>query len=97
MANFRKSFNFRDGVQVDDDNLLVNANGLVGIGTTVPTELLDVRGNAVVSGVTSSTNVYIVDGLEVDPAGIATIGSAEIKDINVTGVLTASTMYASPI
>lgn len=90
MANFRKSFNFRDGVQVDDDNLLVNANGLVGIGTTVPTELLDVRGNAVVSGVTSSTNVYIVDGLEVDPAGIATIGSAEIKDINVTGVLTAS-------
>jgi len=90
MANFRKSFNFRDGVQVDDDNLLVNSNGLVGIGTTVPTELLDVRGNAVVSGVTSSTNVYIVDGLEVDPAGIATIGSAEIKDINVTGVLTAS-------
>ena len=90
MANFRKSFNFRDGVQVDDDNLLVNSNGLVGIGTTVPTESLDVRGNTVVSGITSSTNVYIVDGLEVDPAGIATIGSAEIRDINVSGVLTAT-------
>ena len=90
MANFRKSFNFRNGVQVDNDNFFVNSNGLVGIGTTIPTEFLDVRGNAVVSGVTSSTNVYIVDGLEVDPAGIATIGSAEIKDINVTGVLTAT-------
>ena len=32
MANYRKSFNFRNGVQVDDDNLVVNANGLVGIG-----------------------------------------------------------------
>ena len=90
MANFRKSFNFRDGVQVDDDNLLVNSNGLVGIGTTVPTESLDVRGNTVVSGISSSTNVYIVSGLEVDPAGIATIGSAEIRDINVSGVLTAT-------
>ena len=51
MANIKKSFNFRNGVQVDDDNLKVSATGLVGIGTTVPTEALDVRGNLVVSGV----------------------------------------------
>ena len=38
MANIKKSFNFRNGVQVDDDNLKVSATGLVGIGTTVPTE-----------------------------------------------------------
>ena len=44
MANIKKNFNFRNGVQVDDDNLLVTATGLVGIGTTVPTEALDVRG-----------------------------------------------------
>ena len=44
MANITKAFNFRNGVQVDDDNLIVNANGLVGVGTTVPTEALDVRG-----------------------------------------------------
>ena len=92
MANFRKSFNFRNGVQVDNDNFFVNSNGLVGIGTTIPTEFLDVRGNAVVSGVTSSTNVYIVDGLEVDPAGIATVGVLSVTDANITGVITAANL-----
>ena len=38
MANIKKSFNFRNGVQVDDDNLKVSSTGLVGIGTTVPQE-----------------------------------------------------------
>ena len=38
MANIRKQFNFRNGVQVDNDNLVVSPTGLVGIGTTVPTE-----------------------------------------------------------
>ena len=55
MANIKKSFNFRNGVQVDEDNLLVTPTGLVGIGTTVPTEALDVVGNVIVSGVTSTT------------------------------------------
>jgi hypothetical protein len=50
MANIRKTFNFRNGVQVDEDNFLVNPLGLVGIGTTVPTETLDVRGNLKVVG-----------------------------------------------
>ena len=51
MANYNKQFNFRNGVQVDDDNLIVTQTGLVGIGTTVPTESLDVRGgNVTVSG-----------------------------------------------
>jgi hypothetical protein len=50
MASYRRSFNFRNGVQVDDDNFIVNSNGLVGIGTSVPTEFLDVRGNAFISG-----------------------------------------------
>ena len=49
MANIRKSFNLRSGVQVDEDNLLVNSVGNVGLGTTVPTETLDVRGNIKVS------------------------------------------------
>jgi hypothetical protein len=38
MANIKKSFNFRNGVQVDDDNFVINPNGLVGIGTTIPRE-----------------------------------------------------------
>ena len=57
MANIKKSFNFRNGVQVDDDNLKVSATGLVGIGTTVPTESLDIRGNIVVSGVSSAVSL----------------------------------------
>ena len=54
MANIKKSFNFRNGVQVDDDNLVVSATGLIGIGTTVPTQALDIRGDFVCSGLTSS-------------------------------------------
>ena len=59
MANIKKNFNFRNGVQVDDDNLLVTSTGLVGIGTTVPTEALDVRGNVSISGFTSITQSNI--------------------------------------
>ena len=59
MANIKKNFNFRNGVQVDDDNLLVTATGLVGIGTTIPNEALDVRGNVIVTGFTSTTTAQI--------------------------------------
>ena len=55
MANIKKNFNFRNGVQVDDDNLLVTATGLVGIGTTVPTEALDVRGDVTIAGFATIT------------------------------------------
>ena len=57
MANIKKSFNFRNGVQVDEDNLLVTSTGLVAIGKSVPTEALDVEGNLIVSGISSFTNV----------------------------------------
>lgn len=66
MANIRKSFSFRNGVQVDDDNLIVNSNGLVGIGTSIPTELLDVRGTLKVVGVATVQDAFI---------GVATITS----------------------
>ena len=59
MANIKKNFNFRNGVQVDDDNLLVTSTGLVGIGTTIPVEALDVRGNVVVTGFTSTSTAQI--------------------------------------
>ena len=59
MANFSKSFNFRNGVQVDNDNFVVNPQGLVGIGTTVPTEILDVLGGAKISGVSSLATVNV--------------------------------------
>jgi hypothetical protein len=59
MANYNKSFNFRNGVQVDNDNFIVNANGLVGIGTSIPTEFLDVHGTAKVTGLVTATNLAI--------------------------------------
>jgi len=59
MANYNKSFNFRNGVQVDDDNFIVNANGLVGIGTSIPREFLDVHGTAKITGLVTATNLAV--------------------------------------
>ena len=59
MASIRKSFSFRNGVQVDEDNFIVNANGLVGIGTSVPSEFLDVRGTAKVVGLTTTNDLFV--------------------------------------
>ena len=59
MANIRKSFNFRNGVQVDNDNFVVNANGLVGIGTSIPTESLDLIGNAKITGLTTTDSLSV--------------------------------------
>ena len=59
MANIRKSFNFRNGVQVDNDNFVVNANGLVGIGTSTPTEAIDAIGNAKISGFTTTSTLGV--------------------------------------
>ena len=87
MANIKKSFNFRNGVQVDDDNLKVSATGLVGIGTTVPTEALDVRGNLIVSGVSSAVTAQ---------AGVMTVTTLNPTEIIgagvsiVSGIVTAS-------
>lgn len=88
MANYRKSFNLRNGVQVDDDNFIVNANGLVGIGTSIPTEFLDVRGNVKVVGLTTTNTLY---------AGIATINNLKVNQGGavVSGVVTATSFSGS--
>ena len=72
-SNYRKSFNFKNGVQVDTDNFIV-AGSMVGIGTTIPRQFLDVYGNdsgavqvqgqVKVSGLTTTAKLY---------AGIGTI------------------------
>ena len=87
MANIKKSFNFRNGIQVDEDNLLVTSTGLVGIGTTVPKESLDVIGNVVVSGVTSSV---------FGKTGILTVTTINPTEIIGAGVSIQSGIITNP-
>ena len=81
MSNYTKSFNFRNGVQVDDSSLVVNAAGLVGIGTTRPEKRLDVFGNARVSGLSSLSTLNVTN--------VVTIGAGITLDAT-SGVITAT-------
>ena len=72
MANIRKQFNFRNGVQVDDDNLIVTTTGLVGIGTSLPAESLHVEGNSKIVGLASCNSIF-TPSLEATSASIANI------------------------
>ena len=57
-SNYKTVINFRDGIQVDTDDLISN-NGLVGIGSTIPRQQLDVRGNVIVSENSEFNNVKV--------------------------------------
>ena len=81
MANYTKSFNFRNGVQVDDTNFVISPDGLVGIGTSQPNKELDVYGDSRVSGIASFNHIGVV--------GIVTIGD-NIKLDASTGIIEAT-------
>lgn len=87
MSNIRKSFNFRDGVQVDD-NIFIVRGALVGIGTSVPTERLDVRGTVSVTGLITATSSLIENSVV---TGISTANQffVGITSIN-SGIITAN-------
>ena len=97
MANIRKSFNFRNGVQVDNDNFIVNANGLVGIGTSVPENyLLNVYGDTRTTGLTTTRDLFVTQNAEISgitTVGVLTASSIDIANgVNVGGALTAATL-----
>ena len=97
MANIRKSFNFRSGLQVDNDNFVINANGLVGIGTSVPQNyLLNVYGDTRTTGLTTTRDLYVTQNVEVigvTTVGVLTASSIDIANgVNVGGALTAATL-----
>ena len=90
MANIRKSFNFRNGVQIDNNKFVLNANGLVGIGTSSPLapNKLDVHGDVRITGLATVNNVSVSEGLEV--SGITTVGFITASSGRVSGVLTVA-------
>ena len=89
MANIRKQFNFRNGLQVDDDNLIVSSTGLVGIGTTIPTEILDVTGNAKISGFATASELI---------SPILTISStASISSLNADSIVSTGVSIGNGI
>jgi len=88
MSNIRKTFNFRDGVQVDDDDLVVRG-GRVGIGSTVPTLKLDVAGDIRAVGVVTSSDLFVT--------GVATVTEFRVgNNISISassGVITATSFF----
>lgn len=90
MANIRKSFNFKNGVSVDDKDFIVRGS-LVGIGTSVPSEILDIRGNLKVVGTTSTRDFFSV--------GFATFRELTIAGSGITmnssGIITAKEFYGN--
>ena len=91
MAQYNKSFNFKNGLQVDNDNFIVNASGLVGIGSTIPSAHLDVVGSIVNTGeITAGGGIR---GGRLYSAGISTfLGSV---GVGTTGGLTADPLNTS--
>ena len=88
MANYNKSFNFRNGVQVDNDNFVVNPNGLVGIGTTIPTDFLDVYGTSKFNSPIKGTDITLsgLTSTRVLNVGIVSIASGIVTAIS--GIIT---------
>ena len=91
MANIKKSFNFRNGVQVDDDNFIVNPNGLVGIGSTVPTESLDVLGNIRLRGTLYADDIETGSITNTSDTGSVTFNLVNVGITSIrSGIISAS-------
>ena len=88
MANIRKSFNFRNGIQVDNDNFVVSPAGRVGIGTSAPNTKLDVAGNVQVAGLTVKNDLQVDQNVNI--IGVTTVGFLTASDVFVSGIVTAT-------
>ena len=85
--NIIKSFNFRNGLQVDEDNFIVDSLGRVGIGTTTATEILDVYGTAKITGLVTTTNLAV--------SGVSTFQSDVKVGSAITAVASTGVVYAT--
>ena len=90
--NYRKSFNLRNGVQVDNDNFIVNSNGLVGIGTSTPKNyLLSVYGDANITGLITASNI-IANNLNI---GVVTSTKLNTESVSASSSVTAAVFYGN--
>lgn len=92
MANFKKVFNFREGLQASDQSLVVNGS-LVGIGTSIPTKFLDVRSEASFSGLSTFAEVRVSGGasFETGVGKSVILGNFSVND----GIITSFTGVVS--
>ena len=91
MANFKKSFNFRHGVQVDDDNFIVDSLGRVGIGSTIPSEIFDVAGNIKLRGTLYADVVETDSLISTNDTGTGSFARINVGVVSVTsGIITAT-------
>jgi len=88
-SNFRKSFNFRDGMQVATDDLVVSSNK-VGVGTTAPARNLSVYGSSEFVGVATFTDAFHV-GAAATFVGPVTLGPN--VTVSAAGSVTAVNFY----
>lgn len=88
-SNFRKSFNFRDGMQVATDDLVVSSNK-VGVGTTAPARNLSVYGSSEFVGVATFTDAFHV-GAAATFIGPVTLGPN--VTVSAAGSVTAVNFY----
>lgn len=86
MANYRKSFNFRSGVQVDNDRFIVDPRGNVGIGTSITNRPLDVYGAARVNGNLETESLQVSLGSTF--SSLVSIGESIFANPN-TGIISA--------
>ena len=79
MADFSKSFNFRGGLQADNDVFIVRGQQ-VGIGSSVPTERLDVNGVVKAKGlIVDSTDIFFISTATVGVLSAKTVRSEEYR------------------
>lgn len=102
MANYRKTFSFRDGIQVLEDDFVV-INGEVGVGTTTPSRTFDVVGDIGATGLVTTRQLFVTglstfqSNVNFDLSGTETVlvGTGVTIYGGSTGIISARSIYGN--